>query len=335
MGRRQSEKNMNKRVISLALCAMLLALCVPAAAEQPGKLHRVGYLHNGAKPDVTDDAFQRGLRDLGYLEGKNIVLEYRYAEGKPERFSELAAEMVRGKVDIIVAVNEAGARAAKSATKTIPIVMVSVGPDPVEVGLVESLARPGGNITGVTLMAVELAGKRLELFKEAVPRLARVDALYDPGNRGNVEEAKDVQSTGRALGMTSKSWEVRGTEGFEKVFAALRKERPDGLYVPGGALMTVNRKLIADFTLKNRMPSVYTRKEPVEAGGLMSYGADRTDHYRRAAYFVDRILKGAKPADLPVEQPTKFELVFNLKTAKQNGLTIPQSVLFRADKVIK
>jgi putative tryptophan/tyrosine transport system substrate-binding protein len=243
MSKRHSEKSMDKKVMSLGVCAMLFVLCFPAAAQQPGKLHRIGYLHNGAKLDVTDDAFQRGLRDLGYLEGKNIVLEYRYAEGKPERFLELASEMVRSKVDIIVAVNEAWVRAAKSATKTIPIVMVSVGPDPVEVGLVESLARPGGNITGVTLMAVELAGKRLELFKEAVPRLARVDALYDPGNRGNVQEAKDVQPTGRALGMTSKSWEVRGTDGFEKVFAALKKERPDGLYVPGGALMTANRKI--------------------------------------------------------------------------------------------
>jgi putative ABC transport system substrate-binding protein len=326
---------MNRKITCLTLSAMLFALCNSASAQQPTKLHRVGYLHNGAKPDVTDDAFQRGLRGLGYLEGKNILLEYRYAEGKAERFPELAAEMVRGKVDIIVAVNEVGARAAKNATKTIPIVMVGVGPDPVEVGLVESLARPGGNITGLTLMAVEIAGKRLELFKEAVPRLARVDVLYDPAARGTVQEAKDVQSTARPLGLTSKSWEVRGTDGFEKIFAALRKGRPAGLYVPGGPLMTANRKLIADFTLTNRMPSVYVRKDFVEAGGLMSYGADLLDHYRRVAYFVDRILKGAKPADLPVEQPTKFELVFNLKTASQIGVTIPQSVLYRADQVIK
>ncbi len=199
---------MMAKILLHVLLALILSTFQLAQAQQPAKLHRVGYLHNRAKPDVTDDAFQRGLRDLGYLEGKNIVLEYRYAEGKPERFLELAAEVVRRKVDIIVAVNEAGARAAENATKTIAIVIVSVGPDPVEVGLVESLARPGANITGVTLVAVELAGKRLELFKEAVPRLARVDALYDPGNRGNVQEAKDVQTTGRPLGMTSKSWEV-------------------------------------------------------------------------------------------------------------------------------
>jgi putative ABC transport system substrate-binding protein len=292
-------------------------------------------MHSGAKPDVTDEAFQQGLRDLGYLEGKNIVLEYRYAEGKVERFPDLAAELVRSKVDIIVAVNEAGARAAKNATKTIHIVMVSVGPNPVEAGLVENLARPGGNLTGLTLMAVEIAGKRLELLKEAVPKLARVDALYDPAARGTVQEAKDVQSTGRALGLTSKSWEVRGADGFEKVFAALRKERPDGLYVPGGPLLNANRKLIADFALQSRMPSVYVRKESVDAGGLMSYGVDPADHYRRAAVYVDKILKGAKPADLPVEQPTKFELVINLKTAKQIGLTIPPNVLARADKVFK
>jgi len=326
---------MSKRIFGIGLATLILVSVHLAEAQQPGKVPRIGYMHSGAKPDVTDEAFQWGLRDLGYLEGKNIVLEYRYAEGKAERFPDLAAELVRSKVDIIVAVNEAGARAAKNATKTIPIVMVSVGPNPVEAGLVESLARPGGNITGLTLMAVEIAGKRLELLKEAVPKLARVDALYDPAARGNVQEAKDVQSTGRALGLTSKSWEVRGTDGFEKVFAALRKERPDGLYVPGDPLLNANRKLIADFALKSRMPSVYVRKESVDAGGLMSYGVDPVDHYRRAAYYVDKILKGTKPADLPVEQPTKFEFVINLKTAKQIGVTIPQSVLYRADKVIK
>jgi putative ABC transport system substrate-binding protein len=325
----------SRRVISIALSALLLALSAPAEAQQPGKIPRIGYMHSGAKPDVTDEAFQGRLRDLGYLEGKDIVLVYRYAEGKAERFSDLAAELVRSKVDIIVAVNEVGARAAKNATKTIPIVMVSVGPNPVEVGLVESLARPGGNLTGPTLMAVEIAGKRLELFIEAIPKLTRVDALYDPATRGTVQEAKDVQSTGRALGLTSKAWEVRGTDAFEKVFAALRKDRPDGLYVPGGPLLNANRKLVADFALKSRIPSVHVRKESVDAGGLMSYGVDVVDHYRRAATYVDKILKGAKPANLPVERPTKFELVINLKTAKQIGLTIPQSVLYRADKVIK
>jgi putative ABC transport system substrate-binding protein len=317
------------------IAALLVGLAHVAEAQQPRKVARIGYMHSGAKPDNTVEAFQRGLRDLGYVEGKSIVVEYRYAAGKTERFPELAAELVRSKVDIIVAVNEVGARAAKNATEIIPVVMVSVGPNPVEVGLVENLARPGGNLTGLTNMAVELTGKRLELFKEAVPKLARVDAIYDPAARGTVQEAKDVQSTGRALGLTSKSWEVRGVDAFEKVFTALRKERPDGLYVPGGPLLTANRKLIADFALNSRMPSVYVRKESVEAGGLMSYNADQIDHYRRAATYVDKILKGAKPGDLPIEQPTKFELVINLKTAEQIGLTIPPNVLVRADRVIR
>jgi putative ABC transport system substrate-binding protein len=333
---------MSKTLTGFALSAMLFALgatlsalCSSAHGQQPTNIPRIGYMHSGAKPDVTDEAFQQGLRDLGYLEGKNILLEYRYAEGKAERFPDLAAELVRSRVDIIVAVNEVGARAAKNATKTIPIIMVSVGPNPVGVGLVESLARPGGNLTGLTLMAVELTGKRLELLKEAVPKLVRVDALYDPAVRGTIQEAKDVQKTGSVWGLASRSWEVRGADAFEKVFAALRKDLPDGLYVPGGPLLNANRKLVADFALKSRIPSMHVRKESVDAGGLMSYGVDVVDHYRRAAAYVDKILKGAKPADLPVEQPTKFELVINLKTANQIGLTIPQSVLYRADKVIK
>jgi putative ABC transport system substrate-binding protein len=207
--------------------------------------------------------------------------------------------------------------------------------DPVEQGLVESLARPGGNVTGFTTLSRDLAGKRLELFKEAVPKLTRVDALYDPATRGNVQEVEDVQSAGRVLGLTSKAWEVRGTDAFEKVFAALTKDRPDGLYVPGGPLLNANRKLVADFALKSRIPSVHVRKESVDAGGLMSYGVDVVDHYRRAATYVDKILKGAKPAELPVEQPTKFELAINLKTAKQIGLTISPHILARADKVIR
>ena len=215
--------------------------------------------------------------------------------------------------------------------------MVGVGADPVEAGLVESLARPGGNVTGVIILTRELGGKRLELFKEAVPKLARVAVLYDPASQGSLIEVKEVlPAAARALGLTVRFWEVRDASGFEKVFAALNKQRPDGLYVrPGGALMFANGKRIADFALKSRLPSMYVSRESVDAGGLMYYGADLADSYRRVAYYVDRILKGAKPADLPVEQPTKFELVINLKTAKQIGLTIPPEVLARATKLIK
>ena len=244
---------------------------------------------------------------------------------------------MRLKVDVIVvAGGPPPIRAAKNATKTIPIVMMDRGADPVEAGLVESLARPGGNVTGITLLARELGGKRLELLKEAVPKVARVAVLYDPAVPGSVLEVKEVLPVAaRALGLTVRPWEVREADGFERVFAALNKERPDGLYVIAGRLIITNHKRIAGFALKSRLPSMYFSREPVDAGGLMSYGADLADSSRRVAYFVDRILKGAKPADLPVEQPTKFELVINLKTAKQIGLTIPQSVLYRADKVIK
>ena len=220
--------------------------------------------------------------------------------------------------------------------RRFPSLWWALGLDPVEAGLVESLARPGGNITGLTNLTRELGGKRLELLKEAVPKLARVAVLYDPANPASVLEVKEVLPVAaRALGLTIQPWEVRAADDFEKVFAALNKQRPDGLYVPGGPLMDANRKRIAGFALKSRLPSMYSNRESVDAGGLMSYGADLADSYRRVAYYVDKILKGAKPADLPVEQPTKFELVINLKTAKQIGLTIPPEVLARADKVIK
>ena len=250
---------------------------------------------------------------------------------------ELVAELVRLKVDIIVLSGGAPLiQAAKNVTKTIPIVMLGHGVDPVEGGLVESLARPGGNVTGITNLGRELGGKRLELLKEAVPKLARVAVLYDPAVSGSVLEAKEVLPVAaRALGLTVRSWEVRAADDFDRVFAAMGKQRPDGLYVSAGPLMNANRKRIADFALKSRLPAMYGGREAVDAGGLMSYGADEADSYRRVAYYVDRILKGAKPADLPVEQPTKFELVINLKTAKQIGVTIPQSLLYRADKVIK
>jgi putative tryptophan/tyrosine transport system substrate-binding protein len=244
---------------------------------------------------------------------------------------------VRLKVDIIVV--SGGDRlilAAKNATKTIPIVMTGGGLDPVEAGLVESLARPGGNVTGITNLITELSGKRLELLKEAVPKIARVAVLYDPTGPSSVREVKEVLPVAaRALRLTIQPWEVRAADGFEKVFAELNKERPDGLYVLGGPLMNSYQKRIVGLALKSRLPAMYQRREAVDAGGLMSYGADLADSYRRVAYYVDRILKGAKPADLPVEQPKKFELIINLKTAKQIGLTIPQSMLYRADKVIK
>ena len=324
---------------SILVAVILLAVAVIAEAQQPKKVPRIGYLSNAdpASESARSEAIRLALRELGYIEGQNIAIEYRYAEGKLDRFPELAAELVRLKVDIIVvAGGDPAIRAAKNATKTIPIVMMGGGVDPVEAGLVESLARPGGNVTGITNLSRELGGKRLELLKEAVPKLARVAVLYDPANPGSVREVKEVLPVAaRALGLTIQPWEVRAADDFEKVFAALNKQRPDGLYVAGGPLMSANQKRIVGFALKSRLPSVYQHREAVDAGGLMSYGADLADSYRRVAYYVDRILKGAKPADLPVEQPTKFELVINLKTAKQIGLTIPPEVLARADKVIK
>jgi ABC-type uncharacterized transport system substrate-binding protein len=330
-------RNEKARVLSILFVVVLLSVEVIAEAQQATKLRRIGILHSGfAGGRTAFDDFRQGLSDLGYRKGKNIVLEYRYAEGKVDQFPNLAVELVRMKVDVIVAGSDAGAQAAKNATETIPIVMVGVGTDPVEMGLVESLARPGGNVTGLTDFGAELGGKRLELLKEALPKVARVAFLYDPANRGNAIQAKEiVPVAARSLGLTIQPWEVRATDDFERVFAGLSKERPDALFLPGGPLMNANHKRVADFALKNRIPSLFPRREVVDGGGLMSYDVDRPTMYRRAAIYVDKILKGAKPADLPVEQPTKFELVINLKTAKQIGLTIPPNVLARADKVIK
>jgi len=323
-------------VFSILFVVVLLAVAVIAGAQQPKKVPRIGFLSAG-DADFRSETIRRALRALGYIEGQNIAFEYRYAGGKRDRFSELAADLVRLNVDIIVVVG--GNRiipAAKNATKTIPIVMTGAGLDPVEAGFVESLARPGGNVTGITNLGTELGGKRLELLKEAVPKLARVAVLYDPANPSSVVSVKEVLPVAaRDLGLTVRSWEVRDTGGFERVFTALNKDRPDGLYVLGGALLIANDKRTTGFALKSRLPSVYNNREAVDAGGLMYYGADEPDIYRRVASYVDKILKGAKPADLPVEQPTKFELVINLKTAKQIGVTIPQRVLGRADKVIK
>jgi len=329
---------MSKKIFYVALCAMLLALCSSADAQQTEKIPRIGYLVSSdpATESTRSEAIRLALRELGYIEGQNIAIEYRYAEGKQDRWPALAAELVSLKVDLIVVTGGAiWIRAVKNATKTIPIVMVGTGGDPVEEGLVESLARPGGNVTGVTNLTTELSGKRLELLKEAVPKVARVAVLYNPVTPGIVLQLKEVQTAARALGMTSQPWEVRPADGVDRVFAAMGKQRPDGLFVVSGPLMGASGKRIASLAIKSRLPSVHSNRSYVDAGGLMSYGADLSHSYRRVAYYVDRILKGAKPADLPVEQPTKFELVINLKTAKQIGVTIPPNVLARADKVIK
>jgi putative ABC transport system substrate-binding protein len=317
---------------------MLFALCVPAAAQQPKKVPRIGYLSADDAPSESSRAepIRLALRELGYIEGKNIAIEYRYAEGKRDRLRELAAELVRLKVDIIIAAGgDALIRPAMNATKTIPIVMVGPGLDPVKAGLVESLARPGGNVTGLTNFSSELAGKRLELFKEAVPKLARVAVLFDPGNPPGVFQVKEVLPVAaRALGLTVRSWGVRSANDFDKVFAALN-ERVDGLFVFGGPLMNTNQKRMGSLALKSRLPLMCYTKETLDVGGLLYYGADESDSYRRVAYYVDKILKGAKPGDIPVEQPTKFEFVVNLKTAKQIGVTIPPDVLVRASRLIK
>jgi putative ABC transport system substrate-binding protein len=331
---------MIKKILVCLLATVLLTTAPPTEAQQPKKVPRIGYLStsNAASESARNEAIRLALRDVGYIEGQNIAFEYRYAEGKRGRESELAAELVRLKVDIIVAAGGASTiQAVKNATKTIPIIMVTGGGDPVEAGLIESLARPGGNVTGITNLSRELGGKRLELLKEAIPKLGRVAVFYDPAAPGTVREVKEVLPVpARALGLTVRSWEVRAADDFDRVFTALNKERPDGIYVSaGGPLMRANQKRIVGFALKSRLPSVYTSREYVDAGGLMYYGADEADSYRRVAYYVDRILKGAKPADLPVEQPTKFELVINLKTAKQIGLTIPPEVLARATVLIK
>jgi len=326
----------------LTVVAIVVALTLSGAvvhAQQEKKVSRIGYLSDSAPARETarSEAMGLALRELGYIEGNNIVMEYRYAAGKVDRAPELASELVRLKVDIIlIAGGPTQSRAAKNATTTIPIVMMGDGADPVETGLVESLARPGGNVTGITLLNRELGGKRLELLKEAVPKLARVAVLYDPANSYNKRELKEgLPVAARSLGLTIQPWPIQDANALEKELAAMGKQRPDGMYSTSSRQMIAIERRIAEFALKSGLPSVYAWREAVEAGGLMYYGADRADSYRRVAYYVDKILKGTKPADLPVEQPKKFELVFNLKTAKQIGLTIPPNVLARADRIIK
>ena len=331
---------MNRKISFLAVCTLVFALRCPVEAQQSTKVTRIGYLSalSPASETSRSEIIRRALRELSYIEGQNISIEYRYANGERDRFRELAAELVRLKADVIVvAGGTVIVQAAKNATKTIPIIMTGGGSDPVEAGLVQSLARPGGNVTGITNLGRELGGKRLELFKEAIPTLTRVAVLYDPATPNSVIEVKEsLPVAARALRLTLQPLEVRTADGFESVFASLSKERPSGLYVGGGeALMRANEKRIAAFALKSRLASVFSTRDAVDVGGLMSYGADEAESYRRVAIYVDRILKGAKPADLPVEQPTKFELFINLKTAKQIGVTITSSVLAKTDKVVK
>jgi len=327
---------MRKNVIRLTLCAMLFALCWSAEAQQPKKVPRIGYLA-GSTPDAQSariGAFRQGLREPGYVEGKNIVFEYRYAEGKLDRLSELGAELVRLKVDVIVSAAGSATRSAKEATSTIPIVMAQ-DTDPVGNGFVASLARPGGNITGLSTHYPEIAGKQLELLKETVPKLSRVAVLGTSTRPGNAQALRETELAAGALGVKLQYLDILAPKDIETAFRAASKGRADGVLALGGPVLASQRTQIADLAVKNRVPAVYGQQEYVEAGGLMTYGVSLTDLFRRAATYVDKILKGAKPADLPVEQPTKFELIINLKTAKQIGLTIPPNVLVRADKVIR
>jgi len=331
---------MNRRTAIRQMATFFLTTASCTEPQQPKKIPRIGYLsaNEAATESTFFDAIGPALRERGYIEGQNIASEYRFAERQPDRAPGLLAELISLKVDVIVVTGGDGwIRAAMNATKTIPIVMVGRGADPVDAGLVDSLARPGGNVTGITNLLRQLTGKRLELFKEAVPKLTRVAVLYGPSNRGAVLDMKEVlPALARALKLTLQPWEVRDADGFEKVFAKLNKERPNGLYVlPSGPLIFANQKRIAGLALKSRLPSMYFSREAVEAGGLMYYGADMADSYKRVAYFVDRILKGAKPADLPVEQPMKFELVINLQTADKIGVKVDPNVLARATKVIR
>jgi ABC-type uncharacterized transport system substrate-binding protein len=325
---------MNKKIAVSVLATFILASFHIAEAQQPKKVYRIGLLSTDPLPAQSWNALLDGLRERGYIEGRNIVFERRFSEGKAERFPEFAADMVRLKVDIIIVTTTPAAFAAKNATQTIPIV-IPTAIDPVGAGLVASLARPGGNITGLSALAPELSGKRLELLKEVVPGMTRVAVLWNPANPANASVWKETQAAARGLGLLLQSQEVRSPQDLERTFALTAQARPDALLVLSDSLINMHRQQIAEFVTQKRLPSVFASTEAVMAGGLMSYGPSLPDRYRRTAYYVDRILKGAKPADLPVEQPMKFELVINLKTAKQIGLTIPPNVLARADKVIK
>jgi putative tryptophan/tyrosine transport system substrate-binding protein len=321
----------------LWLLAISLVLHVQLAeAEQPTKVQRIGYLSASVRAvhAPSFEAFQLGLRELGYLENKNIIIEARFAEGQAERLPELVAELVRLKVDVILAGGSEAVRPAKEAAKTIPIVVAHFE-DPIGEGFVASLARPGGNITGLSRMSSDLTGKRVELLKEMVPGLLRVGMFANPANANNILVLKEADVAARGLGLQVQRLEVRHPEDFEAAFATATKDRTEAIIVSVDRIFDTQRKRIINFTQKNRLPTAFHNSRAVQEGGLLSYAPNILDLFRRSATYVDKILKGAKPADLPVEQPTKFELVINLKTAKQIGLTIPPNVLARADRVIK
>ena len=327
---------MRRNVYGLTLCAMLFALSYSASAQQQAKIPRIGFLTNNSSTGLgaADEAFRQGLRSLGYVEGKSLVTEYRYGEGKVGRLAEMAAELVRLKVDVIVTGGPTSTRTAKQATSTIPIVMAT-DPDPVGNGFVASLARPGGNITGLSNLNRELGGKRLELLKEVVPRLSRVAVFGTSTFPGTTQNLKEAELAAGALGVKLQYLDVLGPKDIETAFRGASKGRAEAVLLLGGGVLTSQRTRIVDLAAKSRLPAIYHIREFVDAGGLMSYGTMLADLDRRAASYVDKILKGTKPADLPIEQPTKFEFIINLKAAKQIGLTIPPNVLVRADRVIK
>jgi ABC-type uncharacterized transport system substrate-binding protein len=324
---------MIRRVVYCVVSALLIALGNPIFAAAAEKIARVGILFVGGKDQPHLEAFKQGLRELGYAEGKNIIFAYRYAEGKQERLSELSAELVRDKVDVIVTTSSISAQAARKATRTIPIVMTTGSP--VEQGLAESLAKPGGNVTGLSVLVSDLSGKRVELLKEAVPKISRAAALWTPRSSESVAGLQETRDAAHALSVPLYSMEVATANDFAGAFAKLPKAKVNALIVVLSPMTTLNSKIIVEYALKYRLPSVYPTRQFAEEGGLMAYGPLIGDLYHRAARYVDKILKGAKPADLPIEQPTKFELIVNLKAAQQIGLTIPPNMLARADKVIR
>jgi ABC-type uncharacterized transport system substrate-binding protein len=327
---------MKNKITVVALCALLFALSLPVQAQQATKVYRIGFLRgssaSAAKRQI--DAFREGLRELGYVESKNFIFEARYAEGKVDRLPELASELVRLKVDVILVSGTEATAAAKQATSTIPIVVGSAG-DLVGAGLVASLARPGGNITGSTRMSPELSRKRFEILKEAVPKISRVSVILSTTTLLDKDELKEMESEASRLAVKLRPIDVRDRKEFQGAFAAMVRERADALVILQGAFANAYRTELTELAVNNRLPSMCETEAWTKDGCLISYGPDDAYPYRRAAIFVDKILKGAKPADLPVEQPMKFELVINLKTAKQIGLTIPPSVLYRADKLIR